>query len=803
MSLVGSMPKPRRKIVTYGNASQKRCFNYQRRDSFSTTQGKRRKVSHQALSSGGQISSPTSEGSTGPDTSSPRAPKPLYERTLPARKNEMGDASRTAKSRTKIVQPKRDHRPVTGAFRPKGVDPVLSSSPSTAKKENSSKKRYHVSSHSARPGVKSMGFLGPASVEEDTFCSMEAELNDAEADSQRNASGETLSWTSLAESVTSATGGSSKSDQSFSGKSTPTPGQEHVPSHGSPRGQNVGSRMPPKSEEIAQAVQAQVSSGLAFKRSVANHSPPEVMDFGSMIPPGPTFSSKRQNTHSHPRRVRQIARQNPDCCDDDLHPAPESTLASAEGVPVSAKDVSRKTKPGRVSVEKSPPALSRQAKIPRVTYAARARTILKDTCDTFSLLPLDTDLGLPESPPRRALLADEVAEASRRGVFEIPDTVGDVPTGALKSVRELRQAGVNARTEKETEALIEDIRHSTSVFERQSSFLDLALKSQSETFLSQLATNGLAPRIYSLIGEATDAVCKTLLSSAIVRIISFLSDSDTSMLSPSKNLEFLEGTLNCADNMTTMTKSRNARFPKAATAMMSKLCSALQDSSIWTFGAPFQVTPRSLCLQCLYTISYRARLDGLDEKAIPPTIAEYLIDIMSSSTQSPDPDMHTASDTLLSLSILEMSSHDTRPQNSTTWEARFARLLGSLLSSAHWVEGGKAMQIWTGALRLSLNVTNNNVCICNEISETRAVQVILEMIQSSFEELSDGEWISEQDCKLDCLVLSLGVLINIAENGDQARAALSRGSSGLPSPLIVLLQIFKTHLQRAFEVNNV
>ena len=443
--------------------------------------------------------------------------------------------------------------------------------------------------------------------------------------------------------------------------------------------------------------------------------------------------------------------------------------------------------------------ISNRAKPPKVTYAAVSRTILKDVReDTIDMLPSIDSLGPSSGCSKRQLRLDGDEFSFTDGGSETNDLVG-AGSGSLKSVRELRQAGMNARAERETEALLDDLDNTTLPARLQSLLFGLALKSQSEVFLALLST-GNALRIYTLWKRTVNRECRILLASAIVRILHSSPDVDLACFSSPSSAKSWTQMLSDTHDLIHVGKSPARNLSGTGEVDAKSLSSALLAAPVWRYKAPSRVTPRALALQCLDTILPRLHRTGSGKGLLSLDMARSLADVLAPPAPQLGPGADAGSQTLLALSILELSSQRAGQGNSRSRDRSVVTCLIRLVSLLRGQDSQVALQIWIATLRLLLNLANNEPETCDELSRAGTVGSISELTQSSFIEFSMSSWNDEQELKLDRLVLSLGVLINLAEHSILARIKLSQEQPGAAAPLVGLVDIFRSRLQDVFEV---
>ena len=459
------------------------------------------------------------------------------------------------------------------------------------------------------------------------------------------------------------------------------------------------------------------------------------------------------------------------------------------------------TEPPSTCADRTISSQSQQVKRPRITYAERSRKFDKDDeieASSNTLRAAD-DMFIQRSMRRELLIdkSDLVPEADPIDIFSRYDNSYG---SSLKSIRELRQAGRSARVEEETNALIDDVQASTSVTQRRMALLRLAQRAQSDLFLTQLATNDPLSRVLPLLEVIDDDISSTLLAIAIVWIVtapSLITSSATFGLP--RLIEYLNNMLPKCEDLEAMAWSKESRLAKGLRQGLVALCHALVHSPVWRIKAPSRITPRSLALQCLDAILHQFPDRSMSASMIASSVGAYLERSMSPSAKNLM-SLWSTPDLLLCLSILELSSLSAMPDSCHTWQPCFIKGLGDILPSARSLKSNAWKQIWIGVLRLSLNLTNNNRQLCDSLSTTEVVQDLSKIVARAFEELYEGQRSQVDDLRLDHLVTSLGVLINVAENSDLARDVFAHENCGASSSLHTLLHLFLFRTEDAVKV---
>lgn len=445
---------------------------------------------------------------------------------------------------------------------------------------------------------------------------------------------------------------------------------------------------------------------------------------------------------------------------------------------------------------------------PKFTYS-RQRSYLTEIDVDEAVMTL-SDLGSQEvsSGRSRTRLGPPELQTMQSLPGEL-DGIPDSQAGAPKSIHELREAGTNARLLRDIESLLDDIDSGSSVTiaVKRSGLLDVATKLQQPEFCRRFLDNGLETRLFFQFGQSIDVVANILLMGALLPIMANSSSPHVlSQLRDCGAVDFLGRQFYNSQDLAAMVRSRGLKMSKVLQADIGSFCASLMVSSAWRNGRPTQITGRVISLQCLEYIVRHLREAGSTSELLPQLLVDRLLNTLALNQEafsSPALVQNQITDTQLALSILE-SSTITQPVSSggkhLPWSIECLEKMENFLTLVQECSGEGLEKLRTLALRLCLNLTNNSRSRCEAFSTPGIIKSSLAVIEISFQHLSAGLTGEAQAITLDNLVLSLGLLINLAEWSKSSRELYMTKDEGTAAPLDRLSRLFQANLARTSEV---
>ena len=445
----------------------------------------------------------------------------------------------------------------------------------------------------------------------------------------------------------------------------------------------------------------------------------------------------------------------------------------------------------------------------KVTYARQRSYLTEDDVSNTAMfsVPLNPDFTSNSSLTnvRKIKVAAEAQPSGYRNL-EMSGSE-DCQSGAIRSIHELREAGGNARLVGEMEAIVEDINNISCIplSLQRSCLLELAMKLQKSSFCRSFVERGLESRLLACIGFCPDTIFNMLLMVSFIYILAEPCLPHTfDLMNSQRIVDYLGGYLNITDDLVSTASSRLSNMSKARQLDISKLYDSLSESSAWSSGRPLQVTARNLSLQCLEYLVQHVREAGCTSDTLSQSITIALVNLMVPCIPHSisGPPASTVAEFVLAVSILESMTASCAAINSveTVWTSESITKMAYLLPIIQTWSGEGIKRLRTLVLRLSLNLTNNNLLPCEAFSKPEMISATMTIIVSSFHHLSSELPENNQMEVLDNLVLALGLLINLAEWSKIARELFVTTRIGGNTLLDTLIHLFKANSATVSEV---
>lgn len=506
---------------------------------------------------------------------------------------------------------------------------------------------------------------------------------------------------------------------------------------------------------------------------------------------------------------------NKDDEDDDTHSDSQPSILSTKRLPLNrkvrrngSKDSRDTSREGPQQAPSSQPGPRVQNGGPKITYSRQRSYLTESDWNEAEIFTL-SDISSQETNSGRSRTRSRPPKLQQlQSLSEEIDEASGSQAGAPKSIHELREAGTNARVLRDIEALLDDIDSgiSSAIALKRIGILDIATKLQQPEFCRRFLDHGLETRLFAQFGKSTDVVANILLMGATLPILAHSSSPHVlSQLLDRRAVDFLGRYLHKSQNLTDMVQSRELKMSEALQADIGSFCASLLVSDTWRDRRPSQITGRAISLQCLEYIVRHLREAGSTSDLVPQTLVERLVDILA-QTQEAFPsalgESHVT-DSQLAVSILE-SSTITQPVSSDeehlSWSVECVEKMEKFLARVQEGSAEGFETLRTLALRLCLNLTNNSRARCETFSTPRVIYTSLSIIESSFRNLSAGLIGEFQALTIDNLVLSLGLLTNLAEWSQSSRELYTTKHGAMASPLDTLSRLFLANLARTSEV---
>lgn len=396
--------------------------------------------------------------------------------------------------------------------------------------------------------------------------------------------------------------------------------------------------------------------------------------------------------------------------------------------------------------------------------------------------------------------------ASQKSAFDLDDSEDDGTAGRMRTVHELRAAGRMDRFLRDTEALLEDISdHGISArSRRRSAFIDLALKLTENGYVERFLGQGFEQKLLAECAAPPDEVGDVALAATFAvflaseppqHVVISLKDGDL--------LGWASKQLHLTTSFTKMTEDRRNNMSKVAQDGVFEFVEKLKSlSGLWEKSAPTNICPRLVALSVLDQLVGRLRRIGdrselLDDNQISSVTNRLAVDNLDSA------------ETLLAMSVLESLSTSAL---TLAWPREVVGKIATATSQfIHQISGTyPAQHALFLAYRLMLNLTNANPRNCAFFSSSELVSDLILAVENGFtildqdedaDEVATVEW---RAINLDLLILSIGVMINLAEHSAEARKqAASTVNNNPANHLSAIVRIFQQGQQRVEEAESV
>ncbi|KAK3080724.1 hypothetical protein LTS18_013761 [Coniosporium uncinatum] len=408
---------------------------------------------------------------------------------------------------------------------------------------------------------------------------------------------------------------------------------------------------------------------------------------------------------------------------------------------------------------------------PRFTYSQQ-RSYLQESNPGDEMF--DFLMPSPEVP--------KASQHSSKNVSQSQSTQNDSDQeesqGAIRSVHELKAAGGNVRFVDDFEHLLNDVqdRSKTATSRRRSAILELATKFIDKTYVGRMIDQGLDVRLI----KACEGLQDTIFNFTFLAGIAFIADAGVSLsalrhIHRSECMGTITALLDVDTDIKSIAKDRKSNMSKVAQGSVGDFRGIIQESAIWT-DKPEVVSPRVVALKSLELLVRKMREAGSsDELLAEPLITKLIsideLNLASAPTSAPQ----TLFLVELALSTLESGSvTSVTSKRKSSWtpslHKRLVALLPPLLTSS---TNDANSRIEPLALRLTLNLTNNNPRVCDIFAAPALIADISCMVTQRFDLLRTSDLSDEaRIATVDRLILTLGALINLAEFSDRARSAV-------------------------------
>ena len=443
-----------------------------------------------------------------------------------------------------------------------------------------------------------------------------------------------------------------------------------------------------------------------------------------------------------------------------------------------------------------------QSQGPKKTYGAGHRTLLQESTEPVLESSAFLDLSLPQQPKRGRELPEPAGFL--KGASEDQENEELLQPG-MRSIYELREAGLNQRLNRQIEALVDDIESCVSIRQRRVALLELVKQLLSPTFLRQFRDSGCDVRLTRTMKSNHDEITRFLFSAAFLIIsdgsdLAVLLDGQTRYLV----IDLLSENLVFDEDFADLLRSRKLAASRDLQKECHKICEFLITLPLWKNGRPSQVTLQTIALQGLECIVRESREAGSRDDLLDKEAIKRLVGILDSAELGPSGKgtVNAQVNTHLALSTLESSAivySMADKDYSSLWTDASISDLGTFIVNLLRSTGSSGGLLSLG-LRLSLNLSNSSPSVCAVLARSDVIEACLQAIVGHFMSLSGEDTGGKRDLLLDNLVLMLGFLINLAEKHGETCEIFLETSRNSSLHIDTVIDLFLTRSSNAFEV---
>lgn len=425
-------------------------------------------------------------------------------------------------------------------------------------------------------------------------------------------------------------------------------------------------------------------------------------------------------------------------------------------------------------------------------------------------------LALPEESSysrRRLDLGGPKKPTLAMGAFDYDDedgTTNNSPSAKLRGIHELRQAGANSRVADAMQDLVDQIgKPGTGSSTRRAALLQVAERMRDKTFIRQCLDHGVESIILKDIGKETDTICAYLIFSLLVMIIARgLSSHLGRLLSTEEAGPIFARLLGVGQDIKTVAKDRKSNLSKRSQSSLVVIQSLLQELPIWDGHRPAYISPRSLAIKCLQLLIAQDVLIGRDPTIFTETVMAQLFKVLSDANGNPEyweyPETAPSVELCGALSVLDahaVSLAATQGGNSE-WAIPYLPTIADAFYTSLQMPAHDGKMLEDLILKLTINVTNNNLAAPGVFSSRGVLPVLAASIAGDFHQvlnhIAQDTWAEEI---LNSLLLRLGILINFAEHSELVRQTVDGCQHENREPVKELIHLFIENHRQTGEVS--
>lgn len=401
---------------------------------------------------------------------------------------------------------------------------------------------------------------------------------------------------------------------------------------------------------------------------------------------------------------------------------------------------------------------------PKVTYA-RQRSFLSNLdfqsdLSTGNGLNAEGDLhGLPTQPTSTANVESEPAEDAK----------------TVRSIHELRRAGVNARFQGMVDSILEDIEDiGSSASVRRNGLIQLCEKLLEDSFAQRFIESGFFVRLANSMSAKFDVIASLLSAEAYALMLrlNHLPQSVHTAFWP-KLVAMAPALLPLQEGISKILLQRRFGLSRANQSAIKDVSS--RSGQVAGLSDDLPLSPRRLMLHCMHLSIRKVRESEVPEILPTKVVSELISILLKLSSEHAIDEKATSKNYAILESIISIL--ETYTTSSTSIGGPQQDALTLLTDSSHFLSSlskandTQSLQLLTLHLKLILNVTNANSHICEGFATPDLIHSLVTIVLSGYPSAT-GDSTNENKDSLDIVILALGALINLTEENEVARESI-------------------------------
>jgi hypothetical protein len=415
----------------------------------------------------------------------------------------------------------------------------------------------------------------------------------------------------------------------------------------------------------------------------------------------------------------------------------------------------------------------------KVTYAQQ-RSYLEPKTEEAAFDQLVEELSQSTEAYSQPQIPEEEEDDSQQAVF--------------RGFHDLRAAGSNLRLYDMFDNLVNDIEGTANTLSiRRGALMELATKLMDQTALAFFLDRGFDRRFIKALDGVSDVTSNFIVTAAVALMAE--GGASSTVLQNIRRSKWQANAVGMFDvdmDIAKIIRERRNNLSRIAQASVLDFRDALTKSKLWTGVVSETLSPRLMALKCLDLTVRKIRGHGSQEVLLDETTIGRLLAIAEFDVGQAKSD---ATALELVLSILESSTTTPATQKKPAgWPGKLVKSFSQLLPALISLPCGDL------ALRLTLNLTNEDPRACDVFGYSSIVQPLLRSINEHFHHLTNTLNPEEKTMALDRLTLCLGAMINLAEFSDKVRFSTVEGNDDL---LKSAVQLFIAGRERTGEADSI